>query len=388
MRHAQVICCFIFSAMSLGAGPNWHEPVAYTGEAVERAIADAYRDPRGRVFLPGGVYRITRTIQLNAMGPMIIEGATQGAVFKEWNHPSSVRLEWYGPAGQPMVRMNSLGVQLRNLMLDGRGVASHGVVLTNKPQAGSALNRLEDVTLNNFTVACFQAGEDPGDANCADGYFDRVAFFRAPVGFKSINDQSVNHQFNGCNFTWLQVALDIDRGGAISVFAGGAQQCDLLVRVRRGGHSTGAIHIGPIKVEKSGYKNKYMSLVDARNDPPNMNAVLDAGQIRLVSLRMGLGMYPEVPDNMEIPLFRIGPGAQVVAEGCLFHALGDTSQWPLGYVQGKQGVGYASFVARDTIWFGGKFEPFITNEWGRVELLGPTDNNARRFPNFIRGVGE
>ena len=70
MRIPGNLICSALVLCSLGAGPVWHEPTSYTGEAIERAILAAHKDIRGRVFLPGGTYQIRQTIRLNGIGPL------------------------------------------------------------------------------------------------------------------------------------------------------------------------------------------------------------------------------------------------------------------------------------------------------------------------------
>ncbi|HVT90910.1 MAG TPA: hypothetical protein VHD56_18805 [Tepidisphaeraceae bacterium] len=384
MKRMQGWTIVILALLSMGAGPVWYEPAAMTGEAIERAISDAYKDPRGRVFLPGGTYRITKTINLHGLGPMLIEGATEGTIFRESNHPSSAILEWHGPPGQPMIRLNTLGVTFRNMMLAGRGIASHGILLTNSPTVGSGLNRLEDVCLDGFTTACFQAGEAPREGNCADSFFDRVMFLHAPNGFLAINEQSVNNQFMGCQFGWLECALNIERGGALTMIGGGAAFSDLFLKVVHRGHNTGAIHIGPIRIENAGYKNRYMSLVDARPTEGTDHDV-DYGLITFQSVWTAGGALPDVPDNVETPLFRLGPGAVVVCEGCEFKQLGDRGQWPIAYVQGAKDIGNAILRSRETYWMGDT-KNIVVNEFGKVELLAPLSSNGIETPTVIRGL--
>lgn len=381
MRMVQSIVVGLIALGSLGAGPVYHEPATYTGEAIERAIENAYKDIRGRVFLPGGTYKITRTIRLNGLGPLIIEGASPAIPSLEWNHASSVMLEWWGPKDQPMIRLDTTGIQLKYMMLDGRGIASHGVVLANSPAGGTAINRLQDVHFYNFTVACFQAGEKADDQNAADSYFDRVGFFRAPAGFRSVNNQSVNNEFSGCQFGWLERALDIERGGAVSLSGGGLGGVDVVIKLGASGHNTGPIHIGPLRVERNGYKKRYMTLIDAR--PPEGPHYIGSGQIRLVSLRMADGGFPDAPD-VETPLMRIGAGVHVVAEGCLFKAAGNQGQWPMAYVEGSNSGG-ASLRSEDSQWWG-NLESIVSNDKAFVEIVGSANHANVRVPPLRRGT--
>lgn len=384
MKRAIVLTTAILAILSMGAGPVWYEPETYTGEAIERAISAAYKDIRGKVFLPGGTYKLTRTLRLNGIGPLTVEGNATGIPFPEWNHVGTVRLEWWGPKDEPMIRLAGVGMHFKNMMIDGRGVASHGVLLVNSPRGGTGMNRFEDVVFQNHSVACFQAGESNANPNCSDTFFDRVWMMRAPAGFRSVNDQSVNNHFVGCQLSHLERGLDIERGGAVTFTNGAIAAIDTVLKLRVGGHNTGAINFGPARLERGGYKRKYMTVVDARfAEKPE--GFVDSGQIRLESVRMADGGMPDVADDMETPILRIGPGVQVTAENCLFEAAGDRGQWPLARIESGNTTG-ASLRSVDTLWRGPIESIITTGENAFVEVLNPADFKGLRGPTLRRGT--
>lgn len=369
MRLVFVLCA-LFSSVALAAGPVYYEPPERTGAGILRAITGARNDPRGRVFIPGGVYRVNDTIELNALGPVEIEGAASASLFNEVNGANAVKLEWHGPPNKPMIRLNGFATSISNVTLDGRGVASVGILLTNSPQTGAAHNRLTDVTLMHFTEACYQAGEKPDDVCASDGYFERVNFWDAPSGFLCKHAQSVAHTFRNCQIGWCDVGLDFERGGDMEFSGGGIGSTDLMFRLRWAAHNTGQFHIGPTRVENNGKKNKYMSLIDARMERSDWS--MDSAIIRLESFRMCGGIYPNVPDNVDTPLFKIGAGVQVISDSCLYKAAGDQMQWPIAEMNGVPNGGVAVLHDRGSIWMGGLDEKkFKTKGPVRLELVEP-----------------
>jgi hypothetical protein len=352
--------------------PRFVTPTAYTGEAIEAAIKQAYTHG-ARVWLNGGDYRVSKTIEITRIGPLIIEGNAMGRL-DGWHGAGGVKLIWTGPAGQPMIRQNSMAVTMRNLLLDGRNSASHGVLLWSEPGWGTSRCVVEDVVFSGFTTACYQAGRSEAEGNNDTGHFIRCWFANSTTGFVNAAEQSLIHRFDSCEFGPLGTALDIRRGGGIAVYGGGAADCDLVLRVGAGGHNTGAISIRDYRVELRGYRSKYMRVVEAL-DSYSMHIVLDG-------FYMTAAPNEQHPDT-EAPLFRIGPGVCLNIRNSLLKQAG---RWPIAYVQGDPAPGGRRAILRseNTSWWG-DLESIVCKQ-GAVELVDVPLKEQGKTGTFSRGA--
>lgn len=304
------------------AGPKWYQPAAPTGVAVEAAILAAYRTG-GRVYLPGGNYLVGKTIELTHVGPVLVEGEAF-APLDGWRGRGGVMLTWTGEKGGTMMRLNTMGLQLKNVTLNGNQSASVGIQLWSPQGWGSALNSFEHVIFNGFTSAGFQAGLENGEPNSADVFFDRCAFTSSAGGFKVVHSQGVNFHFDRCQFGYLKTAIQADFGGGIYVRGGGGGYCDTFLRTGEGGHNTGPFTIRDFRFEIAGYTRKWGQMLDAPDSPGGTRVVFDA-------LHLADGVLSK-PDA-EISLLEVGAGVSVRVRDSVLKRPG---AWPLAQVKGKQ----------------------------------------------------
>jgi hypothetical protein len=304
-------------------GPRWYEPSARTGVAIEAAINAAYKNG-GRVFLPGGTYLVGRTIDLTHIGPIIIEGEAM-ATFDGWRGNGGVMLNWTGEPGGTMLRMNALGVQMRNITLNGQKSAGIGVNLVSPVGWGSALDRFEYVGFANFKTAGVQAGAAPSDPNAADMFFDYCWFSGSGTGFKVVNDQGLNYQFNACSFGDLDVAIHVERGGAVHVQGGGGAGCDTFLRTGGGGSNTGPITIRDFRFENSGRNVMWSRFIDAPDSAGGTQVILDG-------VRLAHGVSKG--NNAQTETFRIGANVTVHVRDSYLQRPGN---WPYARLDGKPG---------------------------------------------------
>jgi hypothetical protein len=236
--------CF---GQTTAGGPRVYRPTALTGQSIAAAIARAQADG-ARVYIPGGVYSVTQTIDLSNLQPMRIEGEAP-SFGPQWTGKGSVTLKWAGPAGGTMIRLHGQATQIDGLSVDGNGTAGIGINIVNRDGAGTSMERLSNVYIGHIAGPCIQAGQTPNDQNAADVFFERVFFDASQAGFRVVHSQGLNYQFDGCEWSNLAVALDIQHGGAVYVRGGGGCNVGAFIKPGDLGPNTGVISVRDLRLE-------------------------------------------------------------------------------------------------------------------------------------------
>lgn len=256
----------------------------------------------GIAWLPGGVYRINRTIRIDGLGPIRIEGEGQGDFFNPEgtgfkSQPS--RLVWTGEPGGTMLSIDySSGLSFSHMQFDGRGRAGKLVQLRSKPGWGAGNLRFTRVVFRAADVG-LQCGEDEKEPNSADNVYDEVTFVGCKIGFKTVNHQSVNHHFRSLGVQQCGVALDFERGGNLNVDGWSATNFDLFLRISTGGPNAGIFRLVAGRPEMAGLTKRFARLLEAK-DLHSCQVIFEATQ------ETGAPINDRLTDNSTEPVFEIG----------------------------------------------------------------------------------
>jgi hypothetical protein len=291
-------------------GPVWNRyltPRSMDGDGIAELIERVARNG-GVAHLPGGIYRINKTISLDGVGPIRIEGESFGLHVNPKGggfRAQATRLVWTGPAGGTMILLNgAVGQSFSNLHLDGGGKARTLVQLSARPGWGTGNQRWTRVLFSDADTA-IQCGTEEGEFNNADVLYDEVVFLNCKTGLRTMNHQSVNHHFRSFNAHQIETTFDFVRGGNLYVDGWAAGTFDLLLRVGYGGPNAGTFRFVAGRPEMNGSTKRYARLVDA--EPK------DSAQIVLEGTQETGGPYDDkLPDNSSQAVFRVGPRATVV----------------------------------------------------------------------------
>lgn len=256
----------------------------------------------GIAWLPGGVYRINRTIRIDGLGPIRIEGEGQGDFFNPEGtgfKSQPTRLIWTGEQGGTMLSIDySIGLSFSHMQFDGRGRAGKLLQLRSKPGWGTGNLRFTRVVFRAADIG-LQCGESDMDGNCADNVYDDITFVGCKIGLKTVNHQSVNHHFRSLGVQQCGVALDFEHGGNLNVDGWSATNFDLFLRVGTGGPNAGIFRLVAGRPEMSGLTKKYAKLLEAK-DLHSCNVIFEATQ------ETGASYNDRLPDNSAEPVFEIG----------------------------------------------------------------------------------
>jgi len=171
---------------------------ANASAVIQQAI-NALPSDGGKIFFKAGIYSITQTIigRLN----LVIEGEGRGETRGESAEYSITVLEWAGSAGEAIIKFPATDEaykchEIRNIVLDGKGVAGIGVWI--ECDGDSIYNSAkglfyENVLIRNCTDYGFLATSTTGRTTylVIDSHFIDVYVRDCNVGFKGLFQESV-----------------------------------------------------------------------------------------------------------------------------------------------------------------------------------------------------
>lgn len=196
--------------------------------AIQSAIDAAARPnaPASTVYVPPGTWRIARTLRIPQVSGLTIRGAGQVPDRRTTGHFGGTTLVWDGPAGGTLIEgRGSTYLTVSDLSLTGRpkpdspnraGLLLHAAPL---PGWGTGAWTVRNVNCIDADVG-IQCGSVQGDLNCSDNLYERVGFIGCGTGFRSANDQSLNHLFVALSADGCGRILDVERGGNVTVLSG------------------------------------------------------------------------------------------------------------------------------------------------------------------------
>lgn len=322
----------------------------------------------GVARLPGGTYRINRTVRLEGMGPIRIEGEGFGDVFNPAGtgfKSQPTRLLWTGEPGGTMFELaGSIGQEFSNVLFDGDGRAGVLIQFSSKPGWGTGFQRFTRVAFRGAEVG-LRFGKSDGDFNCADVVYDEVCFVSCGAGLQVLNHQSVNHHFRSLNAHHVGTVLDFQRGGNVNVEGWAAGTFDRLLNVGYGGVNASSFRFVAGRPEMNGYTKRYATLAAA--------AKVDNCDIVFESTQETGGPYNEkLPDNSAEPVFTIGEGAALTVRNH-YHIR--------PFLQNDGGV----YRDIDSRWHISPTDEGASRvSAGQVEVTAPRDVRGRRLEAFRR----
>lgn len=168
------------------------------------------------------------------------------------------------------------------LAIDGVGFENRsgvGVRFSSEPGKGAAFNRFERVAFHNCLEGV-RAGDphtpQSGQFNAADVVFSGVSFSACGVGLRVLHAQGVNYVFDGlCSWGDCRTAIDLVRGGGVTVTGGSTYGGQTFLRVRRGGPNVGALVVTGLRMDRSKRRGDPIPIVlDARGAESQVRAAL------------------------------------------------------------------------------------------------------------------
>lgn len=282
-------------------------PRSRDADGLEELFRRVARDG-GVAYLPGGVYRIDRTIRLEQLGPFRIEGEGYGDLFAPERTgflSKPTRLLWTGPKGGTLLAIDrSIGQSFRDLQLDGGGTAGRLVHLTSAPGWGTGGQRFERVVLRHADTG-IEAGAQELDINCDDLVVDQVRFVQLDTGFRTVNHQAVSFHFRSLTVQQVGTMFDFVRGGNLNVDGWAAGSFDLLLRVGYGGPNAGVFRFAGGRPEMNGRTRRRARLAEI--EP------FDSAEVIFEATQETEGpLDARLPDNSDEPVFRVGPGGSLI----------------------------------------------------------------------------
>lgn len=328
--HIPFIAFVLFASIAAATAPAAAQlagnPAAPSGAGTQAPPWNRYLTPRtldadgieelfervarigGVAHLPGGNYRIHRTIRLAGLGPIRIEGEGWGA----YTNPRGdgfravpTRLLWTGPQGGTMFHLDgSAGMSFSHLQFHGGERAGRLFLLTSRPGFGTSNIRFTRALFTAADVA-IQCGIDEKDFNNADLVYDEVMFFGVGTGLRTVNHQSLNHHFRSLSALHVGTVFDMERGGNLNVDGFAAGAFDLLLRVGYGGWNAGTYRFTAGRPEMNGRTRRHARLVEA--------TPTDICRVVFEATQESMGPIDEkLPDNADEAAFKVGKGASVI----------------------------------------------------------------------------
>jgi hypothetical protein len=155
------------------------------------------------VYLPSGVYRITRTLTLSRRNGGMLVGHGRDTVIR-WDGARDGRMFWSNGAARQI---------FMGLVWDGAGEAGVGIDHDSKTLYETRV-RHQHMELRNFREAGIRTGHDQRLAS-AEMMFYNLLFRDSTRGalFASWNDY--NNVFDGCHFLDNEIGIDVPKGNVV-----------------------------------------------------------------------------------------------------------------------------------------------------------------------------
>jgi hypothetical protein len=217
-------------------------------------ILKALRDGRNAV-LPGGTFTVRQTIELPHASGQSVTGAGRMIDVRLGASGPGTTLLWLGAPGQPMFTadgatyLSMTGVSLTGRLALGKWMRGGPLVwCRSTPERGAAGWVFDRVDFRDAGVGV-QFGKEAGEGCASDSTFRNCCFEACDAGVRTLNDQSVNHEFMACGFLSCGVALDVQRGGNVHVRGGALQNCGWLLKSGPGGGNVRVMTVHGLRVE-------------------------------------------------------------------------------------------------------------------------------------------
>lgn len=323
------------------------------------------------VELRGGDLVVRETLVLSRSAGGGLLGRVGGKVVGGgWIGTPGTRIVWGGPeGGGPVVQVDrSIDAVIADLAIAGERRAAVGVLVSSAPGWGSGNLSFERVTISGCGVA-IEAGQNPGDINCADIVYDRVRFIDCAVGLRTNNDQSVNHHFRSLVARDVGVVFDFVRGGQLVVEGGDVGSFDWYLRVWRGGANAAKFRSSGVRFELDGWSKRHACLVDAGGLRD-----YDLADIAFVDCAEAAGpLSGAKTDNGADPLFVVGRGATVTTQRHI-HSGRPVARVTAGSYRDEQSRWVYTAPGANRNW--------QRSGEGRIRVIDPSDV----FGNAVEGV--
>lgn len=274
-------------------GPGYVRPTALSDASIQTARDQAYK-ANAIAFIPAGDYAIRKPLAWNDAGPtQQIIGSGMRPQWG-WSNVGTVQLGTRLIAGCPtMILWRGWGASLSRMTLDGIDNSSVGIVIQ---PAGTSRNLIDDVQIKYFAVG-LQFGYAQSDNNASDTELRRCMIESNYIGTVSRTDQSVSTMYLDCDFNGNGVAIDVSRGGGVTVLGGRAAGNDILIRTGEGGGNTGNVTIRDLRTEAGGTTRRWSQIIDAPDSPGGTVIIIEG-------LRIAGGPNQSFTDQQ--PTIRIG----------------------------------------------------------------------------------
>lgn len=165
------------------------------------------------VFIPAGVYRLTKTIEFDPSLRLVhLQG--EGMLLPKGTMDGHSTLLWDGPKGAPMFNFKGYAaLRISDIKLDGAGKAGVLLRINSKPGVGTAWFYTERVFLDRADTA-IELGADM-DMGASDMTFvDVLMDHMKTCGFRAMHGQQVNYVFMRCEVMHAPTGFAFPNGGS------------------------------------------------------------------------------------------------------------------------------------------------------------------------------
>jgi len=351
--------------------------VADDTQPLQWALALAQHPTRGgRVYIPCGNYRVTRTLKLTLVNGLIIYGDGSAKFTAHATQRDRVTcLAWDGEPGGTLMQVVSCGgLRFRDLNFAGKTATEQdanrraGVLFqANSNRAGTMLNSFRNVGFYHAGVG-LRMGTTAGEKCNADLFFGTVVFQKLDAGLQVLGPQGVDYTFNALFAVDMGTILDFRRGGNLLVNSAQVTKCSVFLDIGAGGKMGGTYVCNNVRLESTG-GGRTMRHQLLRTNPRGTNCTIRFTGFNDCQWAWDANHTP----SREKRLCEIGPGAIATFDNSIFLS-------PLAQLHGRE-THPASLILRECMFFTNINRAVAADSYGYYQFLNCTNGSARPLPD-------
>lgn len=271
-----------------------------------------------------GKYIITETLTIGpTMGLKISGSGGQNRSGSPGWDPfrTTTIFEWRGEVGKPiMVADGCTGLVIEGIGFESKDLnkrASIGLLISHG-RTGALNIALRDCGFQNLGIG-IQCGTDEGESTCANITYDNCHFEQCSVAcVRIVNEQSLEHLFLRPQFAWSPKAIDVRKGGDITIVGGGSYEIGSILHLGQIGGNARGFDVHSLRPDGKNQRTAFLTVDDT--DTPK-----GYGTITFSNMSQNDGQK----GNISKPLVTVPPGASVILRDCSFN--GSLENWAKVY---------------------------------------------------------
>lgn len=274
--------------------------------------------------LLSGKYIISETLKIGPSMGLKISGAggqnrSGSAGWDPFRHTTI--LEWRGESGKPiLITEGCTGLVIEGIGFESKDLnkrASIGLLISHG-RTGALNIALRDCGFQNLAVG-IQCGTAEGESTSANITYDNCHFEQCSEScVKIVNEQSLEHLFLRPQFAWSPIAIDVHKGGDVSVVGGGCYEVGSILHLRKIGGNARGFDIHSLRPDGKNQRTAFLTVDDT--DTPQ-----GYGTITFSNMSQNDGQKGDISK----PLVTVPSGASVILRDCSFN--GSLEKWAKVY---------------------------------------------------------